>query len=172
MRARVLAHRSENVPLAASLSKGFGTNGGVLMLATDKQDRLIRRYAVPHTFSMGPDVASLGAAIASAKIHRTPELAARQARLGDIITEFDHHIATENSDTYLPIRMVAIGEEKAAINCAADILSQGYYVVPAIFPGVPKSRAALRVCLTADHKTSEIQGLCSAMKASIERNAS
>ena len=55
-RSRLGASLRERTIVAASLSKGFGTNGGVLMLATDKQDRLIRRYAVPHTFSMGPDV--------------------------------------------------------------------------------------------------------------------
>jgi 7-keto-8-aminopelargonate synthetase-like enzyme len=150
--------------VAASLSKGFGTNGGVLMLGTAEQEKLIRRYAVPHTFSMGPDIPSVGAAIASAKIHDSPELGERQQRLRAIIDEFDRNFSTDQSGAYLPIRMVSIGNEASAIDCADWILRQGYYVVPAIFPGVPRSEAALRICLTADHTPADVLALCSTIK--------
>ena len=113
---------------------------------------------------MGPSIPSVGAAIASAKIHDSPELGERQERLRRVIARFDANLKTDQTGVYLPIRMVTIGEEKAAMDCAEWILSQGYYVVPAIFPSVPKSQAALRICLTADHEMAEVQGLCAAIK--------
>ncbi|MBC3212447.1 aminotransferase class I/II-fold pyridoxal phosphate-dependent enzyme [Serratia fonticola] len=155
---------NERTIIAASLSKGFGTNGGVLMLGSDEQENLIRRYAVPHTFSMGPSIPSVGSAIASTKIHQSLELGQRQARLRVVIAHFDRHLSTHQIGEYLPIRMVTIGDEKAAVDCAAWLLEQGYYVVPALFPSVPQSCAALRICLTSDHQIEEVENLCLAIK--------
>ena len=160
----------ERTIIAASLSKGFGTNGGVLMLGTEEQEKLIRRYAVPHTFSMGPDIPSIGAALASAEIHDTPELGERQQRLRSILREFDHRLPTDQKGEYLPIRMVTIGDERATIDCSAQLLADGFYMVPAIFPGVPKGRGALRICLTADHTVDEVEGLCSAIRGWMDRH--
>ena len=162
----------ERTIIAASLSKGFGTNGGVLMLGTAEQEKLIRRYAVPHTFSMGPDIPSIGAAIASAKIHDSPELTERQERLRARIEEFDRHIETDQAGIYLPIRMVTIGNEIATIDCADWLLRKGHYAVPAIFPGVPKSHGALRICLTSDHSLSEVRALCADIKTWMSENLS
>ncbi|EPF6564096.1 MULTISPECIES: aminotransferase class I/II-fold pyridoxal phosphate-dependent enzyme [Serratia] len=150
--------------IAASLSKGFGTNGGFLMLGTREQEMLLRRYAIPHTFSMGPSVPSVGAAISSANIHRTPELHERQERLRSIIAHFDKQISSDQAGEYLPIRMITIGDERKAIDCACWLLDKGYFVVPALFPSVPRNHAALRICLTSDHDRSEIEGLCTEIK--------
>lgn len=160
----------ERTIIAASLSKGFGTNGGVLMLGTEEQEKLVRRYAVPHTFSMGPDIPSIGAALASAEVHDTPELGQRQQRLRCVLQEFDRHLSTGQEGACVPIRMVAIGDEKATIDCSADLLGEGFYVVPAIFPGVAKGHGTLRICLTADHSMDEVERLCSTVRAWKKRN--
>ncbi len=149
--------------VSASLSKGFGSTGGVVMLGTEQQEALLRRYAIPHTFSMGPDLAGIAGALASAELHRTSELAERQTRLRAVIKRFDDSMGIEDVEDFLPIRMVLIGDDRRSVDVAAELLERGYYLAAAFFPTVPKGKAALRVCLTADHSPAEIDGLCAAI---------
>src|SRR3546814_19184462 len=60
--------------VAASLGKGFGASGGVLMLGSREQEDVVRRYAQPYAFSAAPNLAAVGAALASAAIPRSQEL--------------------------------------------------------------------------------------------------
>ncbi|MBM9400816.1 aminotransferase class I/II-fold pyridoxal phosphate-dependent enzyme [Gluconacetobacter azotocaptans] len=159
----------ERTVIAASLSKGFGATGGVLMLGTEQQEKLLRRYAVPHTFSMGPDLAGIAAALASAELHRTEELPLRQARLRNVLKLFDEHIESAEVDSLVPIRMVVVGNERAAIDAAAELRKMGFYVAAAFFPTVAQGKAALRVCLTADHEPSDVIGLCAAIRRCLDR---
>src|SRR3546814_15399526 len=41
--------------VAASLGKGFGASGGVLMLGSREQEDVVRRYAQPYAFSAAPN---------------------------------------------------------------------------------------------------------------------
>ncbi|MER8425798.1 aminotransferase class I/II-fold pyridoxal phosphate-dependent enzyme [Mesorhizobium sp. M1403] len=154
----------ENTIIAASLSKGFGVTGGVLMLGTEEQENLLRRYAVPHAFSMGPDLAGIAGALASAEIHRSAELGERQARLSRVVQAFDEKMPTQSSGDGMPIRMVPIGESRAAVDAAAELLRRGFYVAAAFYPTVPRDKAALRVCLTADHSLEEVTQLCASIR--------
>src|SRR3546814_3829990 len=43
--------------VAASLGKGFGASGGVLMLGSWEQEDVVRRYAQPYAFSAAPNLA-------------------------------------------------------------------------------------------------------------------
>jgi 8-amino-7-oxononanoate synthase len=142
--------------IAASLGKGFGASGGLLMLGTEEQDRLFRRYALPHAFSASPNLAAIGAALASAKIHCSPELGQRQRRLAERIRLFDEQLPTEQIGSALPIRMVTIGDEEAAIAAAKTILDFGFYTSVTFFPTIARGKAGIRVCLTADHDPDDI----------------
>lgn len=101
--------------IAASLGKGFGASGGMLMLGSEEQEALFRRYSQPYVFSAAPNLAAVGAALASAEIHAGPELGRRQALLAETILRFDSRIPTKQAGTPLPIRMIAIGKEEDAI---------------------------------------------------------
>jgi 8-amino-7-oxononanoate synthase len=142
--------------IAASLGKGFGASGGLLMLGTDEQDMLFRRYALPHAFSASPNLAAIGAALASAKIHCSPELGQRQKRLAARIKSFDEEVLTEQKGSALPIRMVTIGDEESAIAAAKAILDFGFYTSVTFFPTIARGKAGIRVCLTADHTLDDI----------------
>jgi 7-keto-8-aminopelargonate synthetase-like enzyme len=162
----------ERTIIAASLGKGFGASGGILMLGTEQQDALFRRYALPHAFSASPNLAAVGAALASAQIHDSPELGQRQRRLAERIRFFDERIVTEQRGHPLPVRMVSIGSEKLAIAVAEELLEQGFYTSVTFFPTVARGKAGIRICLTADHDFEEIETLCGLVKdvvADIER---
>ncbi|OCK60074.1 aminotransferase class I/II-fold pyridoxal phosphate-dependent enzyme [Bradyrhizobium sp. LMTR 3] len=146
--------------IAASLAKGFGASGGMLMLGTADHEALFRRYSIPYAFSVAPNLAAVGAALGSYKIHRSPELGERQRRLAQRIKTFDRLVATAEQGSSLPIRMIAIGSEAKAIAIARELLDVGFYTSVTFFPIVAQERAGIRVCITADHEASDIERLC------------
>ncbi|UCI22878.1 aminotransferase class I/II-fold pyridoxal phosphate-dependent enzyme (plasmid) [Mesorhizobium sp. B2-1-8] len=150
----------ERTIVAASLGKGFGASGGMLMLGTARQETLFRRYSMPHAFSASPNVAAIGAALASADIHRTTELQTRQGRLAERIAFFDERIDTDQRNTPLPIRMIKVGDELASIDFAERLLDEGYYTSVTFFPTVAHGHAGIRICLTASHDLTDLERLC------------
>lgn len=150
--------------IAASLGKGFGASGGMLMLGTADQEALFRRYAIPHAFSAAANLAAVGASIGSCKIHRSAELGQRQRRLAQRIDLFDRRIATAERGNALPIRMITVGSEQAAISIAREFLDAGFYTSVTFFPTVAQGKAGIRVCLTADHEPRDIERLCACIQ--------
>lgn len=150
----------ERTIIAASMGKGFGASGGMLMLGSAEQEALFRRYAIPHAFSAAANLAAVGAALASCKIHCSAELGQRQRRLAQRIHLFDSRIATAEQGNALPIRMISIGSEATAIAVAREFLDAGFYTSVTFFPTVAQGKAGIRVCITADHEARDIERLC------------
>lgn len=146
--------------IIASLAKGFGASGGMVMLGTTDHEALFRRYSIPYAFSVPPNLAAVGAALGSCKIHRSAELGERQKRLAQRIKVFDSHVVTAEQGNSFPIRMVAIGSETKAIAVARELLDAGFYTSVTFFPTVAQGNAGIRVCLTADHEERDIERLC------------
>ncbi|RTM07549.1 MAG: aminotransferase class I/II-fold pyridoxal phosphate-dependent enzyme [Hyphomicrobiales bacterium] len=159
-RAQLPRDFGDRTIVAASLGKGFGASGGMLMLGTARQETLFRRYSIAHAFSASPNVAAIGAALASADIHRTSELQMRQRRLAERIALFDERIETDQRNTPLPIRMIKVGDELASIDFAEQLLDEGYYTSVTFFPTVARGRAGVRICLTASHDLADLERLC------------
>ncbi|RWA75248.1 MAG: aminotransferase class I/II-fold pyridoxal phosphate-dependent enzyme [Mesorhizobium sp.] len=159
-RSQLPRELGERTIVAASLGKGFGASGGMLMLGTAHQEALFRCYSIPHAFSASPNVAAIGAALASANIHQTSELKLRQERLAERIAVFDRYIETDQRGAPLPIRMIKVGDEFAAIDFAERLLDDGFYTSVTFFPTVARGRAGIRICLTASHDLSDLERLC------------
>lgn len=149
--------------IAASLGKGFGASGGLIMLGTARQEELFRRFAVAHAFSASPNTAAIGAALASARLHRTEELGELQRTLRHRIELFDRNLPTAQSGSPLPIRTVVLGDELAAIGAGFALLERGFYISSIFFPTVARGRAGLRICLTAGHSEDAIVELCASI---------
>ncbi|UPK28244.1 8-amino-7-oxononanoate synthase family protein [Bradyrhizobium sp. 195] len=150
----------ERTIIAASLGKGFGASGGMLMLGTKHQEALFRRYGIAYAFSAAPNLAAVGAALGSCKIHRSAELNERQTRLARRIEMFDDLIPTVERGNSLPIRMITTGSEAKAIEVAKEVLNAGFYTSVTFFPTVAQGKAGIRVCITADHDVRDIEQLC------------
>lgn len=146
--------------IVASLAKGFGASGGMVMLGTAEHEALFRRYSIPYAFSVAPNLAAVGAALGSCKIHRSSELGERQRRLAQRIKVFDCRVPTAEQGNPFPIRMIAIGSEAEAIVIARGLLDAGFYTSVTFFPTVAQGSAGIRVCITADHETGDIERLC------------
>lgn len=159
-RSRFPQELGERTIIASSLGKGFGASGGMLMLGTECQEDLFRRYGIAYAFSAAPNLAAVGAALGSCKIHRSPELKERQTRLTRRIELFDHLVPTVERGNSLPIRMITTGSEAKAIELGKEMLNAGFYTSVTFFPTVAQGRAGIRVCITADHEVRDIEQLC------------
>ncbi len=159
VRSQIGSPFGERTIIAASLGKGFGASGGLLMLGTRKQEELFRRYSIAYAFSASLNVAAIGAAMASQALHRTQELGHRQRALSERLKEFDKLVASPQQGSSLPIRTIEFGSDQAAILAARYLLDHGLYTSAIFFPTVAKGKAGLRVCPTAGHTSAEVERL-------------
>ncbi|WP_296021800.1 aminotransferase class I/II-fold pyridoxal phosphate-dependent enzyme [uncultured Agrobacterium sp.] len=162
-RSQLAGQLHERTIIAASLGKGFGASGGLLMLSTARQEELFRRYSIAHAFSASLNVAAIGAANASALLHQTDVLAHRQAILQANLAIFDDLVHTEQRGALLPIRTIQLGSEDRAVSVVRQLLDDGFYTSAIFFPTVAKGRAGVRVCLTASHDEVDVRRLCEAI---------
>lgn len=150
----------EKTIITTSLGKGFGSFGGMTMFGTKEQEHFVRCYAQPYAFSAAPNIPAIGAAMASAKIHATPEINQLQDSLYRNLSLFDCLVETEQKNSILPIRMIELGETKKAIDTASQFLKEGFYVSAVFFPTVAQGRAGLRISISANHRSEDIKKLC------------
>ncbi len=165
----------ERTIVAASLGKGFGASGGILMLGTAAQELLFRRFAIAHAFSASLTTAAIGAALASAAIHASPELSLRQQKLRRNLELLDGRLKGSGQPSTLPIRTVRFGDEMIAVAAARELLRRGFYTSAIFFPTVARGEAGLRICVTSAHSSQDIDALCDAIekiRAEIDRNGS
>jgi 7-keto-8-aminopelargonate synthetase-like enzyme len=156
--------------LAASLSKGFGANGGVIVLPTKEDEQMVKRFACAYLFSNPSPLAIVDSAIASAKIHLSDEIYQLRDRLRNNIIYFDSLMTGEisnriiNYKTTSPVRCVKIGDEFKAIAFSSELKKRGLLLSAAMYPTVAKEHSILRVTISADHRQEDIRLLCENIK--------
>jgi len=156
--------------IVASLGKSFGASGGLVMFGSEKQKSLMYRYGGPSNWSQSLNSASIGAGLASIKIHQTNELPILQERLLANIQLFDSLIETEQQGTRTAIRLIPCGEAEKANIIAAQLANSGFFTSAVFFPVVPRGNAAIRVTLRADMAHETILSFCSRLMSLIEEN--
>jgi 7-keto-8-aminopelargonate synthetase-like enzyme len=150
--------------LVASLCKGFGGSGGVLLLGPEEHTDLVIRFGGPLAWSQKLNSAGMGAAFASIAIHESPELAELQGKLRRNLALFDSRIATDQRGDGFPIRRVPIGDEARASEISGEIFRRGFYTSPVFFPIVERGKAGLRVMIRADNDPKDILAFCDAVR--------
>jgi 7-keto-8-aminopelargonate synthetase-like enzyme len=158
---------SDKTIIVATLNKAFGSSGGIIMFGpTGKEKALIlERFGGPLAWSQPMNTAAIGASLASAEIHNSPELKDLQNKLQNNITHFDRLIETEQRGMPFPIKLVSTSHEHA-ISVGKKLYERGYYVSPVFFPIVARDKAGLRVMLRASLTEEEIQNLCNLILSS------
>ncbi|MHC4044869.1 aminotransferase class I/II-fold pyridoxal phosphate-dependent enzyme [Bradyrhizobium sp. 23AC] len=150
----------DRTSIAASLAEGFGASGGLLMLGTSAHEALFRQFSTIEVFSGAANLAAVGAALGSCKIHRSAELGERQRRLAQRIGLFDRRLATVEQGNSLPIRTITVGAEANAIGVARRLLDRGFCTSVTIFPTPGNGTAGIRVSISSEHEASDIERLC------------
>src|SRR3954467_11031533 len=104
--------------VAASLTKSFAAPGGAITFPNEETRGRVLRVGAPLIFSGPVQPPMLGAILASAKLHMTPEIVERQALLLDRIRLFNKLAAEAElpvvSESETPIRCVGAGVSSVA----------------------------------------------------------
>jgi len=157
----------ERVVVAASLNKSFAAAGAALVFPTAELKRRVRTLGGPMIFSGPIQPPMLGAALASALIHLSPELDERQAALRDSVSECSELLRDRNLPLacaeITPIRYLTLGLPRVAADVVARLLGDGFYVNLAIFPAVPMKQAGVRFTITLHHRPVDVRALVDAL---------
>lgn len=154
---------SERVVVATSLAKAFGCGGGLLVFALPEERERVRMCGGSMLFSGPMQPPMLGAALASAKLHLTPEIVALQDELRDRVLytnarlkEAGLPLLVEND---VPIRFIRLGLPRIAAEVAQRVAEDGIYVNISMFPTVPMKRAGIRISVNSTHSHEDIDRL-------------
>ncbi|MGC0372001.1 MAG: hypothetical protein DGJ47_000705 [Rickettsiaceae bacterium] len=154
--------RPKNLFISFCLSKGFGCNGGGILLPTKKQELTVRTYGQIYAFSAALDFSIVNACLEAIHLHKDGTVHKLQNKLRDNVALYD---SLMNLDLpFSPIRMIMIGNEDKAIEFCKSLLNQGFFTSVTFFPIVPRDKAQIRICIAANHTTKQIKELISAVK--------
>lgn len=139
-----------------TLSKALGVIGGYVAGSSVMKEWLSHRGR-PLLFSTSLPPAAVGALneavdILSESTEYTDRLWANAKYFKAKMTELGYNIG--NSET--PITPVIIGEEAKAMTFSRNLLENGVFVSPIVFPTVPKGTGRVRVMVTAAHTTEQL----------------
>lgn len=147
-----------------SLSKGFGTNGGGVLVPTPGEEDIVRLFGQTYAFSASLDFSAMGAALAALELHEDGTVAQLQKTLRDRVARFDA-LMPGDAEGFSPIRMVKRASTEAALATGEGLIERGYFVTVALFPVVPRESPQLRVCLAVGHTDADLVGLTTAIRS-------
>ncbi|MFT6638801.1 MAG: 7-keto-8-aminopelargonate synthetase-like enzyme/predicted N-acyltransferase [Flavobacterium sp.] len=158
----------ENIVVVGTLSKTFGASGATLLCKNEKLRNKIKNFGGPLTFSAQLEPASVGAAIASARIHLSTEITIRQQELADKIAYFNQLLAVENlpivSINDSPVFFLGMGTPISAYNFVHRLFNEGFFLNLGIYPAVPIKNTGIRITLSSHNHKQDIKELAEAMK--------
>lgn len=156
------------VYLVTSLAKAFGSGGGVLVFQNPEDMRKVRTSGSSFVFSGPLQPAVLGAGIASAKIHLSPEIYSLQEALKEKLNYCDRLII-EKKLPYVfssgsPIFYIGLGIPAMGYTMVKRLINEGFYVDIGIFPGVPLKRTGLRLAINNHMSLGDIRQVIEAIE--------
>jgi 7-keto-8-aminopelargonate synthetase-like enzyme len=163
----------ERMVVATSLCKGYAAGGGALIFPNAQMHRHVKNCGGPMIFSGPIQPPMLGAAIASARIHLSPEIVLLQQELqgrialcNRLLKAYDIPVACSSQS---PIFYVTLGLTEVAGEMAKYLLDDGFYTNHAIYPTVSRRKSGIRFTLTRHLSTEDIHGLIKAIARNIPR---
>jgi 7-keto-8-aminopelargonate synthetase-like enzyme len=165
VRSQLLKH--DRMYLTTSLGKAFGATGGVLVFPNETAYRRVRDFGRTLIFSIQIPPAVLGSAIASAKIHLSPEIYIRQNNLVDRIRFFNQTAKMYElpliKESISPVMFIGAGKPQVGYNMVRRLMNAGYYVNLSVFPSVAYSNTGMRIPISLNHSNEDIENLLKAI---------
>lgn len=155
--------------VAVSLGKAFAAGaGGVVVCPNEEWQQKIRTCGPTMIFSGPIPPASLGAAVASARIHLTSEIQDLQAELRELCTKFaslarEHGLEVFGHDD-VPIKYIRLGNASDAAKAVSLLLDRGFFANICSYPAVPENESGVRAMVTRHHSLEDIRALIGTLK--------
>lgn len=152
-----------------TLSKALGTCGGYL--AGKKSLITYLKYSLPgFVFTAGISPPLAAACMKAVElIQQHPEIV---AALHSNIAFFVSYLKEKGINTCLAkesaIVPVLIGEDNAAFEISYELLQQGIFVPPAVFPAVAKGQSRLRFSISAVHTKEQLKKAADAVEQALK----
>jgi 7-keto-8-aminopelargonate synthetase-like enzyme len=153
----------EQMILAVSFAKAFGGGGAALVFPNKELALKIRTSGGPMMTSGPVQPAALGANLASAKIHLSPEINLLQAELQSKI-QFAKNIIRQlrlplihESDS--PIFFIGLSLPKLSYELTRRMIQSGYFLNIAMFPVVPVKNAGIRFTINRLMDNGQIESM-------------
>lgn len=149
--------------VASSMAKAFATGGGILVFPNKELARRVRACGAPFNSSGPLQPATLGAAVASAKIHLTDEISELQAELANRIK----YASALFKETSLPlisnfdsgIFFVGTSRAELAYTIMERMIKRGFLLNIGVFPAVSKNHSGIRFTITTLQSYDQIQNM-------------
>jgi len=149
--------------MVTSLAKGFGSCGGVIVFPDKALRDKVKNGGGANTHSGPQQPATIGASIASAKIHLTDEIYELQNSLREKIAFanqiFEKYQLPLVSNSEGPIFFIGLGLTRMGYNMVRRIMDEGIYVNLGIFPAVPENCTGIRFTITNHLQLEDIEKL-------------
>lgn len=146
--------------VAAGLGKSFGSTGAALMFGDPEEAVAVRRLGGPMMFGGPIPPASLGAAVASARIHLSPEIEKLQSRIEEqidlVATKLAEHRLPVASWAPTPLWFVPVGDVPRVLDIGRRMLDDGFYLNVSAFPAVPHGMGGLRFTNTLANPAEQV----------------
>ncbi len=142
-----------------TLSKALGVSGGYICGSRSLIEWLINR-ARSFIYSTAPAPAIIAAARTAVEFLASPEGEKRREQLWRNIDILREALSLKPESAILPW---VIGDEKIALETAALLRAEGFFVPAIRYPTVAKASARLRISVMAAHSEDQIGGLCAAI---------
>jgi 7-keto-8-aminopelargonate synthetase-like enzyme len=164
-RGAALSHlgESDRVIVATSLSKAFGAVGGAVVFPTAEQRSRVRRCGGPMIFSGPIAPAGLGAGLASARLHLTPEFDEMQGELHErvhlaraMLASAGLPIATNDST---PILVIHYDSASTAQGVVSALRARGFFSCISTFPAVPMNKPSLRFTVSRHNSLDDVRAM-------------
>ncbi len=158
--SRVPLH--ERMIVIGSLAKSWGAGGSVLVLPDGEMAEQVLLAGATFTFSGPLHPAELGAAVAAADIHLSPERDERERRLLEGIDYVRDRLVEAQlpamSLERTPIWFVRVGAPENAVELARRVMADGFYANVSGFPAVPWGMDGIRFTNTLYQNPDHLEG--------------
>lgn len=140
-----------------TLSKALASLGGFIVASKEVKEYLINK-ARPFIFTTALPPACLAAALAALKVMqketwRQQRLLALAKKVRTVLTEQKLNIPPG----FTPIIPIIVVSEALAVKLSQLCLEKGVFIPAIRYPAVPKSKARLRMTLSANHTDEEVE---------------